>query len=280
MMKEAAKSNLRLIAPKLEQSLPQEEQQQQQQQQQPQSPQQPPRLSPSPPPQLLEQQQKIVFTSDSPPAMSCGSSNTSSCCSTKSNNPATTSSNCCSTKTVNTNTTSTTTSTTASQHKDGNDNTTTSSNICPPSGCGCGIKEILPSEMSSHLESSSPSSSSCGTKASSSSSSSSSPPTEASSGRVRIVTCRCGDSCACPGCDAHPSRVMKGQNDPYTGFATDDVRRRLSIAAICLPSDAPPSKRSSEQPTSILREDGIELCGCGCSQTFDACSDCFRELCH
>ncbi|KAG0177602.1 hypothetical protein DFQ29_004654 [Apophysomyces sp. BC1021] len=76
---------------------------------------------------------------------------------------------------------------------------------------------------------------------------------------------------------------MKGKKDPYTGFAEEfNARRRLSIAAICSPSDAPTPKllTESEQPTAVLAEDGSVLCGCGCAQSFDSCSSCFRDLCQ
>lgn len=91
--------------------------------------------------------------------------------------------------------------------------------------------------------------------------------------KIRVVTCRCGDSCTCVGCDAHPSRAMRGPQDPYTGFS-NDPRRRLSIAAIC----APPEE--DKEPTSILTEDDRRLCGCGCSLPFASCSNCFDELCQ
>ncbi|CAO3600704.1 unnamed protein product [Absidia cylindrospora] len=160
---------------------------------------------------------------------------------------------------------------------------------------------------------------------------------------IRVVTCRCGDDCACIGCDAHPSRAMKSsQQDPYAGYTADlsmmmmGRRRRLSIAAICSTPSSPatlsnsssststaeknngqsstsssPSSSSSSSsslppppqqqqqlskydalnktastkmnndiPTSVLGEDGILLCGCGCSNTLDECTDCFQELCQ
>ncbi|KAL9558003.1 hypothetical protein MBANPS3_001103 [Mucor bainieri] len=120
------------------------------------------------------------------------------------------------------------------------------------------------------------------------------PPSKNQQGEtIRVVTCRCGDSCACIGCDAHPSRAMKeGRNDVYIGFdtAVNSSKRRLSIAAICATSSStsaatakiyapPPSQQQQDHPTSILAEDGTVLCGCGCSRAFADCSDCFRELC-
>ncbi|KAI8344659.1 hypothetical protein BC941DRAFT_508186 [Chlamydoabsidia padenii] len=132
---------------------------------------------------------------------------------------------------------------------------------------------------------------------------------------IRLVTCRCGDSCACIGCDAHPSRAMKSsQQDPYAGYTDISLgRRRLSIAAICSTTDSTPSspslsspssspKQSSspqqnwvsssssssslsskiidDMPTSVLAENGSLLCGCGCSNTLNECTDCFQELCQ
>ena len=277
VMKE--KLNLRLIAPK-------PEQQQQQQQQQSASPSLPKSLSdmlPSQPPQSLlsqsppqqhplESQQlpsrspprqqyiperqpraekQMTAPLSSPPAMSsCGSSN-SSCCSNGTSSPIKQNNNsaCCSSA-------SSTTSNTIR-----NNNTLNNKS----SGCGCGSGSKGANQQ--HKAESSR----CGRT--------SKDPEIAEVNRVRVITCRCGDSCACPGCDAHPSRAMKGQNDPYTGFTTEDSRRRLSIASICLPSDVTASKRS-EQPTAVLNENGVELCGCGCSQTLDSCSNCFRELCQ
>ncbi|CAO3637436.1 unnamed protein product [Mucor fragilis] len=119
------------------------------------------------------------------------------------------------------------------------------------------------------------------------------PPSKNQQGEtIRVVTCRCGDSCACIGCDAHPSRAMKeGRNDVYIGFDTslNSSKRRLSIATICATPTSnatakvlapPPSKQQQQDhPSSILAEDGTVLCGCGCSRAFADCSDCFRELC-
>ncbi|KAI8880682.1 copper-fist-domain-containing protein [Backusella circina FSU 941] len=98
------------------------------------------------------------------------------------------------------------------------------------------------------------------------------PPTKNKNGEnIRIVTCRCGDSCACPGCDAHPSRAMKeGTNDVYYGFetVTTDMlgRRRISISRIC-------SSEEEDVPESTL-------CGCGCAQLFENCAGCFNDLCQ
>ncbi|KAI9252690.1 copper fist DNA binding domain-containing protein [Helicostylum pulchrum] len=104
------------------------------------------------------------------------------------------------------------------------------------------------------------------------------PPSKNQQGEtIRVVTCRCGDSCACIGCDAHPSRAMKeGKKDVYIGFDNQNNNRRLSIAAIC--SSNPASEM--DHPSSVLSQDGILLCGCGCAKTFEDCSGCFNEICQ
>ncbi|KAI9485342.1 MAG: copper fist DNA binding domain-containing protein [Benjaminiella poitrasii] len=90
---------------------------------------------------------------------------------------------------------------------------------------------------------------------------------------IRVVTCRCGDDCACIGCDAHPSRAMKeGKKDVYIGFATTKPQKpRVSLeASFC---------SVNNMPSSILSEDGTMLCGCGCLKTLEDCSCCFHDLC-
>lgn len=112
------------------------------------------------------------------------------------------------------------------------------------------------------------------------------PPSKNQQGEtIRVVTCRCGDSCACIGCDAHPSRAMKeGKNDVYIGFDSHNNSRRLSIAAMCTTSNILPKliiqPSEMDHPTSVLSQDGVLLCGCGCSKTFEDCSGCFSELCQ
>lgn len=105
------------------------------------------------------------------------------------------------------------------------------------------------------------------------------PPSKNQQGEtIRVVTCRCGDSCACIGCDAHPSRAMKeGKKDVYIGFDNLSNNRRLSIAAICSNNN---TASEMDHPTSVLSEDGILLCGCGCAKSFEDCSGCFNELCQ
>ncbi|CAO3597325.1 unnamed protein product [Absidia cylindrospora] len=129
---------------------------------------------------------------------------------------------------------------------------------------------------------------------------------------IRLVTCRCGDSCTCIGCDAHPNRAMKMYHydqtqqpleDPYAGYSNlSPGRRGLSIEAICqttsLSTPSSPSTTSTssvvssphdlqhtsnnndDRPTSVLAENGALLCGCGCSHARDQCTDCFQELCQ
>ncbi|KAG2233572.1 hypothetical protein INT48_009359, partial [Thamnidium elegans] len=105
------------------------------------------------------------------------------------------------------------------------------------------------------------------------------PPSKNQQGEtIRVVTCRCGDSCACIGCDAHPSRAMKeGKKDVYIGFDNQNNNRRLSIAAICSSNTA---SEMVDHPSSVLSQDGILLCGCGCAKTFEDCSGCFNEICQ
>ncbi|KAI7847828.1 hypothetical protein BDC45DRAFT_336661 [Circinella umbellata] len=255
------KLNLRLIAPKPEQ---------QQQQTSPllldPLPSQPlqtllrqpsPQKSPQQPQQYIPDEQPLAkkettTPSSSPPEMSSCASSNSSCCSNGTSSPI---------KQNNTSISSSSIPSPTSCNTIRNSNTPDSKF----SGCGCGSGSKNTNQQQK-VESTC-----CG------SSNSSKKTTEVN--RVRLITCRCGDSCACPGCDAHPSRAMKGRNDPYTGFTTEDSRRRLSIASICLPSDITSSKRS-EQPTAILNENGVKLCGCGCSQTLESCSNCFQELCQ
>lgn len=106
---------------------------------------------------------------------------------------------------------------------------------------------------------------------------------------IRVVTCRCGDSCACIGCDAHPSRAMKeGRDDVYIGFDDYSKSRRVSIASLTTPNTKPTLPKpmiqagtdSAEHPSSILIQDGFVVCGCGCSKGFSECSDCLQELCN
>ncbi|KAI9256727.1 copper fist DNA binding domain-containing protein [Sporodiniella umbellata] len=76
---------------------------------------------------------------------------------------------------------------------------------------------------------------------------------------IRLVTCRCGDDCACIGCDAHPSRAMKeGKNDVYIGF-------------------------SEPKDTSIHWLSKIEKASdslCGCSKQSENCTNCLLKLCY
>ncbi|KAG1052138.1 hypothetical protein G6F43_005711 [Rhizopus delemar] len=79
---------------------------------------------------------------------------------------------------------------------------------------------------------------------------------------IRLVTCRCGDDCACIGCDAHPSRAMKeGKKDVYVGFSET---RRLSVVSLW---------PIENQTSSFLSQEG-----CGCSKRMENCSECLLQL--
>lgn len=72
---------------------------------------------------------------------------------------------------------------------------------------------------------------------------------------IRLVTCRCGDDCACIGCDAHPSRAMKeGKKDVYVGFNE--------------PRDFPWPSKNDDSRESL----------CGCAKQSKNCSDCLLKL--
>lgn len=106
------------------------------------------------------------------------------------------------------------------------------------------------------------------------------PPSKNQQGEViRVVTCRCGDSCACVGCDAHPSRAMKeSTKDVYIGFSDycgTNQSKNLSIPEIC--SEAQPSS-TTDHPSSILSDDGVLLCGCGCLKALEDCTCCFNDM--
>lgn len=79
---------------------------------------------------------------------------------------------------------------------------------------------------------------------------------------IRLVTCRCGEDCACIGCDAHPSRAMKeGKKDVYVGFSET---RRLSVVSFW---------PIENQPSPFLSQEG-----CGCSKRMENCSECLLQL--
>ncbi|KAI7900886.1 copper fist DNA binding domain-containing protein [Cokeromyces recurvatus] len=93
---------------------------------------------------------------------------------------------------------------------------------------------------------------------------------------IRVVTCRCGDDCACIGCDAHPSRAMKeGKKDIYIGFDMI-IQQRQQQQQISIDSSIACS--ANKIPSSILSDDGILLCGCGCSKSLETCSCCTHDL--
>lgn len=91
--------------------------------------------------------------------------------------------------------------------------------------------------------------------------------------RVVLVTCRCGDDCACPGCDVHPSKVMKGQKDPYAGYTPSSVIGEATVIHR-RPSIDSDDSQDWKSPTAVFNEHGVMLCGCGCNRPFDSCRGC------
>jgi hypothetical protein len=75
--------------------------------------------------------------------------------------------------------------------------------------------------------------------------------------------------------------MKEGRDDVYIGFEETMKmnQRRLSIAAITAKSNTL-SKYEENNPSSILRDDGVYICGCGCGKGFDDCSNCFSQLCN
>jgi hypothetical protein len=95
--------------------------------------------------------------------------------------------------------------------------------------------------------------------------------------RVVLVTCRCGDDCACPGCDVHPSKVMKSQKDPYAGYTSASVIGEATVIHR-KPSMDSDSSQDWKSPTAVFDEHGAMLCGCGCDRPFDNCRGCEHGL--
>lgn len=95
--------------------------------------------------------------------------------------------------------------------------------------------------------------------------------------RVVLVTCRCGDDCACPGCDVHPSKVMKSQKDPYAGYSSASVIGEATVIHR-KPSIDSDTSQDWKSPTAVFDEHGAMLCGCGCDRPFDSCRGCEHGL--
>ncbi|RUS14842.1 hypothetical protein BC938DRAFT_477181 [Jimgerdemannia flammicorona] len=91
---------------------------------------------------------------------------------------------------------------------------------------------------------------------------------------TRIVTCRCGDSCACLGCLVHPDKVMMSEGDPYAGY---NGKSNLEMEGIRCCSNSP---AETTPHTVYTDEDGVMMCGCGCNKPDEQCKDCFRDLCE
>jgi hypothetical protein len=92
-----------------------------------------------------------------------------------------------------------------------------------------------------------------------------------------LVTCRCGDDCACPGCDVHPSKVMKSQKDPYAGYSSASVIGEATVIHR-KPSIDSDTSQDWKSPTAVFDEHGAMLCGCGCDRPFDSCRGCEHGL--
>ncbi|KAG2175686.1 hypothetical protein INT43_001333 [Umbelopsis isabellina] len=91
--------------------------------------------------------------------------------------------------------------------------------------------------------------------------------------RIVLVTCRCGDDCACPGCDVHPSKVMKGKKDPYAGYTSTSIIGEATVVHR-KPSLDDIAGEDWKSPTAVFNEHGVMLCGCGCDRPFDSCRGC------
>lgn len=94
--------------------------------------------------------------------------------------------------------------------------------------------------------------------------------------RIVLVTCRCGDDCACPGCDVHPSKVMKGKKDPYAGYTSSIIGEATVVHR--KPSLDDIAGEDWKSPTAVFNEHGVMLCGCGCDRPFDSCRGCGNGL--
>ncbi|CAM0137850.1 copper-binding transcription factor [Umbelopsis sp. WA50703] len=91
--------------------------------------------------------------------------------------------------------------------------------------------------------------------------------------RIVLVTCRCGDDCACPGCDVHPSKVMKGKKDPYAGYTSTSIIGEATVVHR-KPSIDDSADEEWKSPSAVFNEHGVMLCGCGCDRPFDSCRGC------
>jgi hypothetical protein len=91
---------------------------------------------------------------------------------------------------------------------------------------------------------------------------------------TRIVTCRCGDNCACVACLVHPDKVMIMEGDPYAGYSG---KSNPEIESIRCCSNSP---AESIGHTALVDEDVILLCGCGCNKPDEQCRDSFKDLCE
>jgi len=85
----------------------------------------------------------------------------------------------------------------------------------------------------------------------------------------RMVTCRCGENCACSGCLVHPRDVMRNTMDPYAGF--EGLLEGVELGRS--------SFDSNSRQAVITDDDGVLLCGCGCTKHNEDCS-CIDNMCE
>ncbi|KAH8552840.1 hypothetical protein BGW37DRAFT_274354 [Umbelopsis sp. PMI_123] len=75
--------------------------------------------------------------------------------------------------------------------------------------------------------------------------------------------CQCGESCECAGCTLHGPNINSPSEDQDP---SNPIRNTRDTAA------------ARFEP--IIDEDGVQLCGCGCSKSLESCRDCFQDLCE
>ncbi|CAG8535014.1 1601_t:CDS:2 [Ambispora gerdemannii] len=130
-----------------------------------------------------------------------------------------------------------------------------------------------------------PNGSCCGPASASSSSSdnsSLSTTTAASVSTTSSSVCRCGTSCSCQGCQTHLRRENATVGDIGVHTTSNSLRNininndggSSGVGNCCSSNPQPP------EHTTIVDEDGVLLCGCGCRKPDTDCSDCVKNLCE